>query len=141
MQRLRPDIDIIKEVLETVLTVKPSSNFVQSLLIQYQERGGLSKKQLQGLYDIATKTGKVPAPKMATLEAIIRKKAAKTRSELPEATPLYMQDVETGKKIDAILIKYPQHKRVLFLKAKFDNHEPFTSVESTELAKFYKMLK
>lgn len=139
MQRLRPDVDIIRDILETVLEAKPASTFVQSLLFQYKERGGLSKKQLQGLYDKADKLKIIPQHKMATLEAIIRKKPAKTKSDLPESAPLYTKDEETGKKIDTILAKYPQHKRVLFFKAKYDNNEPLNSAESAELMKFFKM--
>lgn len=140
MQRIRPDVDIVKDILEAVLEAKPASTFVQSLLLQYRERGGLSKKQLQGLYDKADKLRIIPQHKMATLEAIIRKKPTKTKSDLPGATPLYSKDEETGKKIDTILAKYPQHKRVLFFKAKYDNNEPLTSTESAELTKFFKML-
>lgn len=139
MQRLRPDVDIIRDILETVLEAKPASTFVQSLLFQYKERGGLSKKQLQGLYDKADRLKIIPQHKMATLEAIIRKKPAKTKSDLPESAPLYTKDEETGKKIDTILAKYPQHKRVLFFKAKYDNNEPLNSAESAELMKFFKM--
>ncbi|HMU46916.1 MAG TPA: hypothetical protein PKC72_11135 [Chitinophagaceae bacterium] len=140
MQRIRPDVDIVKDILEAVLEAKPASTFIQSLLFQYRERGGLSKKQLQGLYDKADKLKIIPQHKMATLEAIIRKKPTKTKSDLPEATPLYSKDEETGKKIGIILTKYPQHKRVLFFKAKYDNNEPLTSTESAELMKFFKML-
>ncbi len=43
MQRIRPDVDIVLDLLKAVLEAQPASSFVQSLLIQYQERGGLSK--------------------------------------------------------------------------------------------------
>ena len=43
--------------------------------------------------------------------------------------------------IDAILAKYPQHKRVLFLKNKYDNNEIITAIESDELKKFKQVLK
>jgi hypothetical protein len=42
--------------------------------------------------------------------------------------------------IEAILEKYPQHKRVLFLKVKYDNNEVLSSAEITELERFYKLL-
>lgn len=140
MRRIRPDVDIIKDVLEAVLKVKPASGFVKSLLFQYEERGGLSKKQLQGLHDIAAKTGAIPSHKLATLEAIILKKPTRNKSELPENKPLYQKDDETGRKIDAVLVKYPQHKRVLFFKAKFDNNETLTTAEMNELNKFFRMI-
>jgi len=43
--------------------------------------------------------------------------------------------------IETILNKAPQHKRVLFLKAKYDNNEILTTAEVSELKKFEKLLK
>ena len=141
MGRLKPDVDIIKDILEAVLVVQPQSSFTQSLLLQYQERGGLSKKQLQGLFSKAGTIKSIPSNKLATLEAIILKKATKQRSSLPETTPLYEKDKETGKMIDSILEKYPGHKRVLFFRAKYDNNETLSVAEHSELLKFSKLLK
>jgi hypothetical protein len=42
--------------------------------------------------------------------------------------------------IEEILQKYPQHKRVVFLKMKYDNNEPLGATEINELEKFYKLL-
>jgi hypothetical protein len=140
MQRIKPDVDVVMDVLKAVLEVQPSSSFVQSLLHQYQERGGLSKKQLQGLYSKAQKVNSVPPQKLATLEAIILKKPNRYKSGLPETTPLYEKDETVGKMIDGILAKYPQHKMVLFLKSKYDNNEVLTPPELNELQRFYKML-
>src|SRR5215813_2186287 len=139
MNRLKPDVDIIKDILQAVLAVQPQSSFAQSLLKQYEERGSLSKKQLQGLYDKASKIKTIPANKLATLEAVILKKPTKYRSALPASQPLYTKDETAGKMINAILDKYPQHKRVLFLKSKYDNNEPISSSEMGELEKFSKM--
>jgi hypothetical protein len=141
MRRIRPDVDIILDILKAVTEAQPLSSFAQSLLQQYQERGGLSKKQLEGLYGKAQKVKSVPDNKLATLEAIILKKPAKNRSELPAAAPLYTKDEETGKTINAILDKYPQHKRVIFFKTKYDNNELLSTSEKTELLKFSKLLK
>ena len=55
--------------------------------------------------------------------------------------PIYQKDEATGSKIATRLEKYPMHKRVLFLKAKYDNNEVLTSTEVAEIEKFYKMLK
>lgn len=140
MQRLKPDVDIVKDILEAVLKAQPLSSFTQSLYHQYQERGGLSKKQLQGLYSKAGKTGSIPPGKMATLEAIILHKHSKHKSELPANTPLYKKNEDAGEKIETILTKYPQHKRILFLKSKFDNNEAMTTSDIAELEKFYKIL-
>ena len=140
MQRINPDVDIVKDVLEAVLEAQPLSSFTQSLNRQYQERGGLSKKQLQGLYSKAEKIKTIPPAKLATLEAIILRKHSKHKSELPENVPLYSKDEVAGNKIESILAKYPEHKRILFLKLKYDNNEVLTSADLKELDKFYKLL-
>ncbi|RTL59132.1 MAG: hypothetical protein EKK37_12560 [Sphingobacteriales bacterium] len=141
MQRKKPEVDVIMDVLIATGTAYPESEFIKSLTFQYQERGGLSKKQLQGLYGKASKIKTIPPQKLATLEAVILKKPMKYKSALPANTPLYTRDEKAGVLIHDILAKYPQHKRVLFLKAKFDNNEPLTPAETGELEKFYKMLK
>ena len=140
MYRKKPDVDIIKDLLELTLLAFPESIFVKSLSFQYEERGGLSKKQLEGLYNKAGKVKTIPANKLATLEAVILKRPTRYKSSLPENAPLYTKDATTGKLIDAILEKYPQHKRVLFLKAKYDNNEQLSPPETTELERFYKIL-
>lgn len=142
MQRIRPDVDVIRDVLNAVLEAQPDSTFVQSLLKQYDERGGLSKKQLQGLLGKASKFDFIPEARLATLEAIILKKATKYRSttpigELPEEkddSNLVKADIEM------ILAKYPAHKRVLFLQAKLQTKEPLTATEIAELQRFKKLL-
>ena len=141
MNRINPDVDIVKDILEAVLKAQPLSSFTQSLSQQYTERGGLSKKQLQGLYGKAQKVTSIPAGKLATLEAIILKRPTKDKSPLPSSEPLYLKDEETGRMIEAILEKYPQHKRVLFYKSKYDNNEVLPATEMAELQKFYKLLK
>ena len=141
MQRLKPDVDIVLDILKAVLQAQPLSSFTASLLKQYEERGGLSKKQLEGLYSKAQKVSTIPVGKLATLEAIILRKHSKHKSDLPGTTPLYEKDEETGKMIDAILAKYPEHKRVLFLKSKYDNNEILQPAEKTDLQKFVRLLK
>lgn len=141
MQRLKPDVDIVLDILKAVLEAQPLSSFTQSLLHQYQERGGLSKKQLEGLYSKATKVKDIPPGKLATLEAIILRKHSKHKSELPAPTPLYVKDEEAGKMIEDILVKYPQHRRVLFFQLKYDNNEILSVTERAELQKFSKLLK
>ncbi len=140
MQRKHPDVDIIKDLLEMVLAANPSSEFIKSLSYQYEERGGLSKKQLEGLYKKAERVASVPQGKLATLEAMILKRPNRYKSPLPENSPLYTRDPVAGEKINAILAKYPQHKRVVFFKAKYDNNELLSSAEMTELDRFYKIL-
>ncbi|MBM3415300.1 MAG: hypothetical protein FJY20_02405 [Bacteroidetes bacterium] len=141
MRRLRPDVDIILDILKAVAEAYPRNTFAQSILYQYQERGGLSKKQLEGLHGKARRIKSIPQNKLATLEAIILKKKEKTKSELPANTPLYQKDEEAAHMINAILAKYPQHKRVLFLQSKYLNNEVLTVAEAEELKKFAKLLK
>lgn len=141
MRRIRPDVDIVLDILNAVAEASPGNVFAQSILQQYQERGGLSKKQLQGLYGKAQQLGSISPAKLATLEAIILKKAEKTRSALPASAPLYQRDESTGTLIRSILEKFPQHKRVLFLRSKYDNNEPLTATELDELKRFSKLLK
>lgn len=141
MRRIRPDVDIVMDILNAVLVAQPHSSFTQSLLHQYQERGGLSKKQLEGLYGKAAKISDIPPGKLATLEAIILKKKSKEKSGLPPTTPLYSKDEETGRVIEAILSKYPAHKRVLFFKSKFENNEPLSPAEMSEIKRFSSLLK
>lgn len=141
MNRIKPDVDIVKDVLKAVLVAQPESSFTKSLLNQYEERGGLSKKQLEGLYSKAAKIPAISVAKLATLEAIILKKPTRYKSALPEAKPLFTKDEVTGEMLLAILTKYPQHKRVLFLQSKYENNEVLTATEKTEIQKFYKLVK
>ena len=141
MQRLKPGVDIVLDILTAVVEAQPNSEFAQSIMRQYQERGGLSKKQLEGLYGKAQKIKSIPAGKLATLEAIILKKHPKQRSELPEVKPLYQKDTAAGDLINSILKQFPSHKRVLYLKSKYDNNEVLSAVELSELNRFSKLLK
>lgn len=133
-------IDIINMLLEDCIMAYPISTFIISIYQQYQRRGWLSKKQLQGLYDKASKINGLPPGRLATLEAIIKRMPTKDNSELPENTPMFEKDAEAGALMEQILEKYPQHKRVLFLKARYDNNEVITPVEIAELNRFKKVL-
>ena len=140
MSRIRPDVDIILQVLEAVHKAKPASQFISSLLHQYQERGGLSKKQLEGLLGHASKLDGIQPARLATLEAIIKKKHSKHKSEAAVITPAIEKDPLIVQTIENILNKYPEHKRVLFFKLKYGKESFLTPAESDELKKFAKML-
>lgn len=140
MYRKNPDVDIINDILNAAKLAYPGSAFVQSLSRQYQERGGLSKKQLEGLFKKAEKIKTIPPNWLATLEAEILKRPTRFKSELPPPSPLYTRDEHVGQMMDAILEKYPLHKRVLFMKSRFDNNEPLSAIELAELQKFHKIL-
>jgi hypothetical protein len=141
MQRKSGQVDIINDVLEACIAVYPANGFLKSLLAQYEERGGLSKKQLEGLYQKASKVSSIPSAKLATLEAEILKRPNRYKSEPPPIKPVYEKDKEAGELIKRILDKYPQHKRVLFLQSKYENNEVISPAEVSELKRFAALLK
>ena len=140
MIRKNPNVDVIYDVLQLTLAAYPTSDFIKSLLFQYQERGGLSKKQLQDLHTKALKVNTIPAGKLATIEAIILKKATRFKSPPPLTGIVQTKNISTGQHITEILAKYPMHKMVLFLKTKYDNNEQLSITETAEVERFYKLL-
>ena len=140
MYQKKPGIDIIAKVLDAVYRHNTDALFTMSLMHQYEERGSLSKKQLQGLLLKAQKVKDLPPNWLGTLEAIILKMPTRDKTPVLERTPIYQKDPETGRQIMAILHKYPEHKRVLFFRAKYEHHEMMTPEELAELQKFYKLL-
>ena len=132
----RPEIDSVNVLLEECIMAFPVSSFIISLYKQYQQRGSLSKKQLQGLYDKASGITDLAPGKLAAVEAIIKKMPTRFKSAIPENKPLYEKDEATGDMIEFILSKNPTHKRALFLQSKFTNNEPLTPAEMSELKKF-----
>jgi hypothetical protein len=141
MDKNKPRIDIVNEILEECILAYPVSSFVISLYKQYLQRGSLSKKQLQGLFGKAQKIEGLSPAKLATLEALINKMPTRYKSELPPTKPMYEKQDTSGELIEAILAKYPQHKRVLFLKLKYDNNELLTPAEVADLKRFHQLLK
>ncbi len=141
MQKKKPPIDIINEVLEDCILAYPVSSFIISLYKQYQQRGSLSKKQLQGLHSKASRVEGFSHAKLGTLEAIIKKMPTRFKSEIPPVKPMYEKDEATGAIIDEILAKYPQHKAVLFIKSKYDNNQTLSSTELADLKRFRQALK
>jgi hypothetical protein len=93
---------------------------------------------LQGLHAKATDAKTISPAKLATLEALINKMPTRYKSEVPDNKPLYEKDEETGNMIEAILAKYPEHKRVLFLKSKYENNETLSSSDMADLKRFSK---
>ncbi|MEO6734214.1 MAG: hypothetical protein ABIN01_23535 [Ferruginibacter sp.] len=140
MHRIKPDLDIISDLLKETLLSYPTSKFIESLLHQYQERGSLSKKQLEGLYNKATNVKAIAPGKLATLEAILLKMPNRYKSAVPVTTASISKDTLLGTQLTEILAKYPQHKRVLFIKIKFDNNEAISSLEKAEIERFHKLL-
>jgi hypothetical protein len=141
MFRKKIDVDVVKDILEAARAAFPNSVFIQSLSQQYEERGGLSKKQLEGLYKKAESIQDLPVGKLATLEALILKRPTRFKSAPPAPKPLYSKDERVGEMINAILAKYPLHKRVIFFQNKYNNNESLNATEIAELEKFQKLLK
>ena len=139
--KINPDVDIVMDLIKATLAINPTSKFLNSLDFHYQERGGLSRKQLEGLYEKAKNLTDVSPGKLATLQAIILKKPVKERAPASKVVAeVITKDTVAEKLMTDILEKYPQHKRVVFLKMKFDNNEPVSVAEKTEIEKFHKLL-
>jgi hypothetical protein len=134
------DVDVVSDILAATVAAFPSSEFIQSLSHQYLVRGWLTKKQLQGLYQKASKLNHIPPGKLATLEALLARMPTRTKSEKPALAPLVEKDEKTYALIEAILIQYPQHKRVLYLKSRLDNHEVLSAAEIAEAGRLHKLL-
>ena len=89
MQNKKREIDIIDKILDACYKAGSEGIFVESLMHQYEERGSLSKKQLQGLYGKAEQIEGIAPGKLAALEALINKMPNRYKSEAPETiTPL-----------------------------------------------------
>lgn len=129
----KPGVDVILDVLLAAQAALPASVFINSLLQQYRERGGLSRKQLEGLHAKASKLSQVPPAKLATLQAIILKKPQRYRSATPVSAPIVTRDPVPATLIRQILERYPTHKRVLYLKARYEQMGSLPEVEKKEL--------
>ena len=142
MEKKKPSFDVVNEVLEDCILAYPVSSFIISLYKQYLQRGSLSKKQLQGLYGKASKIEGLSPGKLATLEALIHKMPTRLKSVVPprDSKPEVEKDESAGKLIATILEKVPEHKRVVFLRTKFDNNEALNPTELGDLKRIAKAL-
>ena len=138
-QGIEPAVDVTLRILEAASAARPKSTFLASLLQQYRERGGLSKKQLEGLHSKASKIEDMSQAHLATLQAIINKKQTRHGTG-PQSTAAIPAPDESAAMITAILDRYPHHKRVLFFQVKIQNAEALTALEKEELKKFHKLL-
>lgn len=136
---IEPSVDVILMLLNAAHAARPEATLIRSLLHQYRERGGLSKKQLEGLYSKASKIEGMSAAHLATLEAIILKRPTRYKTETPKIEAQKKEDICTPL-IESILQKYPAHKRILYFKMKLENREQLTRLEKDELLKFGKLL-
>ncbi|MBA2744752.1 MAG: hypothetical protein H0U44_00870 [Flavisolibacter sp.] len=133
------EVDVVHSILKKAMEAFPSSEFIQSLSHQYMIRGWLSKKQLQGLFQKAQKINDLAPGKLATLEAQILKMPNRYKSDLPDTKPMYEENKTAVHQLEAILSRYPEHKRILFLQSKLENNT-ISSSELAEVEKLHKLL-
>jgi hypothetical protein len=133
-------VDVTLSILETLLEEKPDNIFIGSLHQQYCNRGGLSKKQLEGLLAKAQKSSSLSIAKIATLEAIIKKKPTRYKSEKITTIAYTQVNSELENALKNILEKYPQHKAALHLQSKTNNREILSKVEEDEIKRLSKLL-
>ena len=142
LRRITPQkqrFDIVEEVLESTLEAFPLSSLIIGYFKQYNQRGFLTKKQIIGLLAKAKQANNIPTSKLATIEALIKKMPDRIKSSLPEKTPVFQRDPEVKPLLDEILIKFPEHKRALFLQSKYMNNEVIIPQEMQELRQFQKV--
>ena len=134
-------VDVVDKVLEACYVANKDALFIMSLMHQYEDRGFLTKKQLQGLHSKAQKITGMPTGWLATLEAVIAKLPTRDKT-LPAdiKKPAVIDEEKIAPLLDAILIRYPQHKTVLCLQAKYSKQKLLSIAETAELEKFYKLL-
>lgn len=140
MSSSKQRLDIISKILDACYRYNPDALFIMSLMHQYEERGSLSKKQLEGLYQKALKVPDLPVNWLATLQATINKMHTREKAPAANNSPLFLKDEAIGSKMSAILQQYPQHKRVIFLYSKYQKNELLLPAETAEIEKFYKLL-
>ena len=140
MDQKKDRFDIVNEVLEACIMAYPVSSFVISLYKQYQKRGSLSKKQLQGLYAKASEITDYSLAKLATLEALIKKMPTRYKSEIPEFKEAVDENAAFHEMIATILHMYPEHKRVLFLQSRIQQNHTLSSTDIADLKRFADMV-
>jgi len=144
MMQKNQKIDVIEKLLTLCYEHNKDALFIMSLMHQYEERGSLSKKQLEGLLLKAQKIKAIPAHQIAAVEAIVLKMPTRDKTPLqknktsldPNAISIQLSLEKTS----AILAAYPTHKQVQLFQVKLQNHQVLTPQEQTELDKFGRLL-
>ena len=134
------DYDFLNGVFEWVfynLPPRADNSFTRNMYEFYKTRGGLSKKQLEALLRIINGIDATPPFSTATLEAIIKKKASKSKSALPPVTPMYKEETDTKEKLEHILSISPAHKGALLYMNKLTLHQPLTQADKDAINKFF----
>lgn len=137
------DYDFLNSVFEWVfynLPARADNTFTRNMYEFYKIHGGLSTKQLKALLKTIEYINIKPPFNPATLEAIIKKKAIKTRSAPPPPTPLYEADTASKEKLEKILSIAPAHKGALLYMNKLKLNQPLTTAEKDSINKFLELL-
>ncbi len=134
-------VDIVLNILESLKNKNPDNFFINSLHLQYCNKGGLSKKQMEGLHTFATQSKLISVSKLATLEAIIKKKPTRYKSEVvTRKIDTNTDNNEFEIVLLQILEKFPQHKTALGLMVKCKQINGLTASDKLEINRLGKIL-
>ena len=139
----KSDYDFLNGVFEWLfysLPPRADNTFIRNMYEFYKTRGGLSRKQLTALLNTINGIDAKPPFSPATIEAIIKKKAIKTKAQLPASRPLYEEDTESRDKLEKILALAPSHKAALLYLNKLNLHQPLAAAEKENIARFLNLL-
>ena len=137
------EYDFFQGVFEWIfynLPLHADNTFLRNMYEFYKTRGGLSIKQMNALLNTIHYIKKEPPFNPATIEAIIKKKAVKTKSPPPPPKPLYDEDAISMEKLEKILNIAPAHKTALLYLNKVKLHQPLTPAEKDNIEKFLTLL-
>ncbi len=141
MEKKKKGPDVIDKILEACYQANKDALFTMSLMHQYEDRGFLTKGQLEGLFNKASMVKDMPTAWLATLEATIAKLPTRDKTPIIKLANLIpKKDIEIENKLLQILEKYPQHKAVLGLQLKFEKQNELLAIEKKEVEKFYDLL-
>ena len=139
----KSDYDFLNGVFEWIfysLPPRSDNTFIRNMYEFYKTRGGLSRKQLTALLNIINGIDAKPPFSPATIEAIIKKKAIKTKAPLPASRPLYEEDADSREKLEKILALAPSHKAALLYLNKLNLHQPLAAAEKENISRFLTLL-
>ena len=144
MMQKNQKIDVIEKLLTLCYEHNKDALFIMSLMHQYEERGSLSKKQLEGLLLKAQKIKEIPAHQIAAVEAIVLKMPTRDKTPINKTAasidPIKDSITAALIKADQILSHYPAHKQVQLFHSKLTNGHPLSAQEQSELDKFGRLL-
>ncbi len=141
MNKKKDGPDIIDKILASCYNHNKDALFTMSLMHQYESRGWLTKKQLQGLHNKASKISDLPTGLLATLEATINKMPNRDKTPINASNKTPKTNTSVIHWIETILLKYPQHKTVIALQAKLKKEKELSAADSATIEKIFKAIK